>query len=234
MEVNANVYDEVSEPQFEEGVKFIRELSLSTGDKVLDMGCGTGNLSIFIADVVGPDGEVVGIDPDTERIKIAKEKYKEVSNLQFCVGSSSIGFPHSGDAYYDVHISTNAFHWVPDDEKFVYIQKAHQSLKSGGKLAILCTLKEPNGLDEIVPSFTSQTQQGYQDMFEKIRLFEGVVFDQKIRSYRLKSLAHFKRWYKATFYQDSDEFVVQKFLTFEDDGYVSFNVPSITIIGYKK
>ena len=101
----ARVYDEVSQPQIEEGIKFIRELNLSKGDKVLDMGCGTGHLSKYIADIVGLNGDVVGIDPDAERIKIAKEKYKEVNNLQFYVGSSAIGFPHDNESYYDVHIT---------------------------------------------------------------------------------------------------------------------------------
>ncbi|CAB4002507.1 methyltransferase domain-containing [Paramuricea clavata] len=133
---NAKSYDEVSSPQIEAGSQFIRELNLSLGDKVLDMGCGTGHLTKYIADIVGPDGQAVGIDPDAERIKIAEGKSKEVSNLQFCVGSSAIGFPHDNEPYYDVHISTHAFHWVPDDEKRVYIQKAHRCLKAGGKLAI--------------------------------------------------------------------------------------------------
>jgi SAM-dependent methyltransferase len=95
------------------------------------MGCGTGHLTKYIADIVGPGGQAVGIDPDAERIKIAEEKYKAVGNLQFCVGSSAIGFPNANKPYCDVHISTNAYHWVPDDEKRIYIQKAHQYLKAG-------------------------------------------------------------------------------------------------------
>ena len=119
----------MSRPQIEAGSRFIRDFNLSLGDKVLDMGCGTGHLTKYIADIVGPDGLAVGIDPDAERIKIAQEKTKEVSNLQFYVGSSAIGFAHNNKPYYDVHISTNAFHWVPDDEKQIYIQKAYQCKK---------------------------------------------------------------------------------------------------------
>ena len=121
MEYNAWAYDELSKPQIEAGCKFINELNLSVGNKVLDMGCGTGNITKYIADIVGTNGQVVGIDPDTARIKIAKEKYKEVNNLQFHVGSSVTGFPHNNEPYYDVHISTVAFHWVPNEEKpFTY------------------------------------------------------------------------------------------------------------------
>lgn len=32
-------------------------------DKVLDMGCGTRRVSKYIADIIGPDGQVVAVDP---------------------------------------------------------------------------------------------------------------------------------------------------------------------------
>ena len=48
---------------------------------MLDMGCGTGQITKYIADIVGPDGQVVGIDPDAARIKIAEQKYKEFSSV---------------------------------------------------------------------------------------------------------------------------------------------------------
>ena len=221
----ARIYDEVSQPQIEEGIKFIRELNLSKGDKVLDMGCGTGHLTKYIADIVGLNGEVVGIDPDAERIKIAKEKYKEVSNLQFYVGSSAIGFPHDNESYYDVHISTNAFHWVPSDEKIVYIQKAHQCLKHGGKLAILC------GAKKIVEArgFHSLSQEGYLDLFQEIGHFDNVVVRKTLQRFKFKSAAEFVHWYRVSTHQEPDPDVVSGFYFSEDDGRVTFIVHSFAI-----
>ena len=40
MDADAEAYEELSKPQYESGCKFISELNLSSGDKVLDMGCG--------------------------------------------------------------------------------------------------------------------------------------------------------------------------------------------------
>ena len=112
---------------------------------MLDMGCGTGNVIKYIADIVGSGGQVVGI-------KIATEKYKDVSHLEFHVGNSVTGFPHDNEPYYDVLISTDAFHWFPNDQKKLFIQKAYQSLKPEGKLAILCGDKASKGFSDYTQS----------------------------------------------------------------------------------
>ena len=39
------------------------------GDVILDLGCGTGELSAYLAEPVGPEGKVIGVDPDKERGK---------------------------------------------------------------------------------------------------------------------------------------------------------------------
>ena len=202
---------------------------------MLDMGCGTGHLTKYIADIVGPDGQAVGIDPDAERIKIAEEKYKAVGNLQFCVGSSAIGFPQDNEPYYNVHISTHVFHWVPNEEKGIYIKKAHQCLKAGGKLAIWCAGKKPDDV-ETSAGFHSLNQERYRDLFEEIGLFNNVVVKKLIYQYRFKSFAEFKRWFKSSIHQDPDDYptFIEKFVTVKDDGQVTYLVPSITITACKK
>ena len=234
MEADAKDYDEVSEPQIDEGVEFVRELNLSKGDKVLDMGCGTGHVTKHIADIVGPNGHVVGVDPDTERIKIAKEKYKEVSNLQFSVGDSTIGFPHDNESYYDIHVSSNVFHWVPSDQKIAYIQKAHQCLKRGGKLAILCNAKVADEIMHAIAGFGmhSLNREGYQELFRNSGLFNNIVVDEPAYQFRFQSIVEFKRWFKASTHFDLDNLDqkhVMKYVALEDDGQVVFTGSNIII-----
>ena len=42
------------------------------GDTILDLGCGTGELSAYLAELVGAEGKVIGVDPDSwpERLTI--------------------------------------------------------------------------------------------------------------------------------------------------------------------
>ncbi len=52
------------------------------GMKVLDVGCGIGKTTAALAELVGPDGCVVGIDGSPERLRIANEKYSK-GNIRF-------------------------------------------------------------------------------------------------------------------------------------------------------
>ena len=48
---------------------------------MLDLGCGTGYLASVLAQRVGPEGKVTGVDPDRERIRLAQEQYGTINNL---------------------------------------------------------------------------------------------------------------------------------------------------------
>ena len=72
----AQEYTEKSSMQEEDSLRLIRQLCPQEGMKVLDLGCGTGwYLSNVLAERVGLRGKVVAVDPDKERLRIAKETY---------------------------------------------------------------------------------------------------------------------------------------------------------------
>ena len=103
------------------------------GDAILDLGCGTGELSAYLAELVGPKGKVIGVDPDKERIKLAQDSYSEIQNLSFVEGSAS-NFPGIGSASYDIIFSNYVIHWIPDKRQI--FRNMYESLKAGGKIAI--------------------------------------------------------------------------------------------------
>ncbi|XP_046856011.1 uncharacterized methyltransferase C70.08c-like [Xenia sp. Carnegie-2017] len=78
--------------QLHYGKKLAITLGIQQGDKILDMGCGTGELTSFIGEIVGKKGRVVGVDPDMERIHAIQHNYKVNGNVSFEIGDSSSEF----------------------------------------------------------------------------------------------------------------------------------------------
>ena len=49
------------------GEDFIQiDVCPQVGDVILDLGCGTGELSAYLAELVGAEGKVIAVDPDKE------------------------------------------------------------------------------------------------------------------------------------------------------------------------
>lgn len=54
--------------------RLLLEAGLKPGMRVLDIGCGTGDVSLLAADLVGPRGAVVGIDRSAEAVAAARDR----------------------------------------------------------------------------------------------------------------------------------------------------------------
>jgi SAM-dependent methyltransferase len=65
--------------------RLFREAGIGPGQRVLDLSSGVGNVAMLAARLVGPSGEVVGIERDTRSIARAKDRIAEagVSNVSF-------------------------------------------------------------------------------------------------------------------------------------------------------
>lgn len=96
--------------------------------KILDIGCGTGNLFGELSKTL----EVVGIDQSFEMLTYAKEKY---SNLKLKLGSF-LDEPFCKNEF-DIVVTTYAFHSLNPCEKKKAINNMLQYLKPDGKVIII-------------------------------------------------------------------------------------------------
>jgi ubiquinone/menaquinone biosynthesis C-methylase UbiE len=119
----------------------IEMAKIKPGDKVLDVGCGTGNLTLTVKRYIGPSGSVYGIDASPEMIEVARKKAKhrgfeavfEVELIE------KISYP---DVTFDVVISRLVIHHLPDDLKRRGFAEIFRVLKPGG-LFFLSDFKPP-------------------------------------------------------------------------------------------
>lgn len=109
-------------------------LNVANGSSVLDIGCGTGDDVLALAELVGPNGKVVGIDNSKSLIEEANQRSSEKKfPIQFQVG--------------DVHnldFADNTFDCCRADRVFMHLPDRQQALsemirvtRTGGRILVL-------------------------------------------------------------------------------------------------
>ena len=112
--------------------KMVIEMAkIKPGDKVLDVGCGSGNLTLTAKRYAATSGSVHGIDAAPEMIDVARKKASRLRmDVIFHVGLiEKLPFP---DANFDVVISRLVIHHLPDDLKQRGFAEIFRVLKPGG------------------------------------------------------------------------------------------------------
>ena len=124
----ASCYECESENQKDIGIRMINKLGIQKGDSVLDLGCVTGFLAKVLSDKVGAEGKMLAVDPDEERLKIAREMYS-ATNIKY-IQADDRSFP-SGQ--YNVVFCNCVIHWIIDKEGL--FRHVYDNLCPGGYFA---------------------------------------------------------------------------------------------------
>jgi len=104
---------------------------ISKGNKVLDVGTGTGVMLPYIREIVGEEGEITANDIAEKMLEIARQKYP-FENIRFILGDiATVSLPMN---YFDVIMCYSVFPHFKDKAGMV----AHMAglLKPGGRLVI--------------------------------------------------------------------------------------------------
>lgn len=116
---------------------------LEPGERVLDVGCGTGGLALAAKRRVGAAGVVHGIDPSEEMIEAARAKARRAGlEIRFDVGAAQ-GLERP-DASFDAVLATLVLHHLPHDALVAALREIVRVLAPGGRfLAVDIDLADP-------------------------------------------------------------------------------------------
>jgi trans-aconitate 2-methyltransferase len=126
---NADAYHRLSGPQLGWGRRVAARLAPASGERILDLGCGTGRLTVELASSV-PGARFVGVDVSTAMLAEAARSSGGVS----WVRADGVALPF--ERAFDAVFSAAAFHWIPDHPAL--FREIHAALKPGGRLAAQC------------------------------------------------------------------------------------------------
>jgi len=106
------------------------EAGIQPGMRVADLGCGVGMVTRLLAELVGPEGEVVGVDLSVDQIEKARELCGSFSNVSFVAASATDSQlpPESFDLVY------SRFLLIHLTEPEMALREMHDLLKPGGIL----------------------------------------------------------------------------------------------------
>ena len=94
--------------------RLLIDAGISTGMRVLDVGCGSGEVSLILASMVGSSGEVLGIDRDEKSIVVARERVQglNLSNVTFLKSELSEPLPEFG--LFDAAVGRRILMYLPN------------------------------------------------------------------------------------------------------------------------
>jgi SAM-dependent methyltransferase len=134
----ANRYDDINRAF---GHALIEAATLAAGERVLDVGCGAGAVTVEAARRVRPGGSVLAIDVSPDLLAITRDRVRRAGLTEVeLIEADAAAYPFD-EGTFDIVLSRNGLMFFTDtDAAFVTLARA---LRPGGRIAFTA----PQGLD---------------------------------------------------------------------------------------
>ena len=161
--------------------RLLRDAGLRRGMRVADLGCGVGMVTAVLAEIVGPEGEVVGVDFSAAQIAQARTQSKGAPNVKFVEASAA-----------DTGLPRESFDFVYSRFLLIHLTEPEQALSE------MLALLKPNGIlvceDGDLTTAESEPEsalQAFSDLWGRLGPVRGVDYTLGRRLYQMVLAAGF-------------------------------------------
>jgi SAM-dependent methyltransferase len=112
--------------------RFFREAGIATGQRILDVGSGVGDVAMLASKIVGPSGSVTGIERDASSVNRARLRAAEarLHNVAFVQGDVDA---YSPDSQFDAAVGRYVLQFLPDP--VASLRRITEAVRPGGVVA---------------------------------------------------------------------------------------------------
>ena len=147
---NTSTYDDAHSFVYEYGEDVVDLLDPNAGERILDLGCGTGHLTQQIAEA---GATAVGLDQSAEMVAAAREQYPDCEFVHADAREFTV------DESFDAVFSNAALHWIAEQD--AVLASVVDALRPGGRLVV--ELGGHGNIDAIVSATHAElTARGYE------------------------------------------------------------------------
>jgi ubiquinone/menaquinone biosynthesis C-methylase UbiE len=160
--------------------RLFRNAGIARGQRVLDIGSGVGDVAMLVADLVGPTGEVVGVERDANTLTKARSRVAEAQlrNVSFVTMDVSQAVSEVDNKPFDVIVGRLILEYLPDPG--AVLRSLSKLVRPGGIIVIQdCYWAPLLQLTARLPLWTKCTTLIHQT-FER----SGANVDMEHRLYR--------------------------------------------------
>jgi arsenite methyltransferase len=128
-------YEGVNRDQWQQRDRVIQSLQIRPGDRIADIGSGSGYFVFALAQAVGPEGKVYAVDVDAAMNDRVAERAKKERTVNVEVILAKPDDPRLPSAGVDLIFSSNTYHHI--DNRIGYLTNLRKYLRPNGRIAIV-------------------------------------------------------------------------------------------------
>jgi predicted methyltransferase len=131
----SKVFDDPARDAWQKPRELVAALGLQPGQRVADLGAGTGYFSRYLADAVGADGTVFAVEVEPTLVVHLRERAEQEGRANVVPVLASTDNPRLPVAGVDLILVADTYHHL--DHRTRYLPQLRRALRPGGRVAIV-------------------------------------------------------------------------------------------------